>query len=105
MFSHTARCCRDGHTPNEPHLILPDPLPVPPKKVKPSTPAPETPPTSLKRSAPDDDGIEEITPPAAKRARTDVLASPSKKRRLEEDGLLLLESKDDKIEDEVIMVD
>jgi ubiquitin-like 1-activating enzyme E1 B len=46
-----------------------------------------------------------MTAPATKRARTDVLASPSKKRRLEEDGLLLLESKDDKIEDEVIMVD
>lgn len=46
-------------------------------------------------------------PPAPKRARTtpDVLTSPSKRRRLEEDGVLLLESQDDKLEDEVIVVD
>jgi len=34
-----------------------------------------------------------------------VIASPSKRRKLEEDGLLILSSKDDKIDDDVIEID
>lgn len=96
-------------------FILPTPLPVPPRKAKPGPSVPATPPppsaTSLKRAAPDDDGIEVLDGPAAKRARTtgsgtsDVLTSPSKKRRLEEDGLLLLETANERLDDEVIVVD
>jgi ubiquitin-like 1-activating enzyme E1 B len=51
--------------------------------------------------------------PFAKRAKIDTngassildIASPTKRRKLEEDGLLMLSSKDDKIEDDVIEID
>ncbi|KAH9838037.1 uncharacterized protein C8Q71DRAFT_574651 [Rhodofomes roseus] len=88
-------------------LILPSPLPTPPprkpKKAMPSTP----PPTGTKRAAPDDDELE----PAAKRQKTNGIApvpppfTPSKKRRLEDDGLIMLETLDEPLEDDVILVD
>ena len=85
--------------------MLPYPLPLPPKTVKiPTTP-------SLKRSAPDDDGDIEMTEPPAKRVRSNGDApsvaapvSPSKKRKLDEDGILLLESKDEKLDDDAVEV-
>ncbi|KAJ8082447.1 E1 ubiquitin-activating protein uba2 [Marasmius tenuissimus] len=87
-------------------FILPDPLPRPPRKEKPSLPPPpSTPPrASLKRSAPDDSDIVE-SEPSAKRMKADVLASPSKKRRLEEDGLVLMDSATDVLDDNVIEID
>lgn len=61
---------------------------------------------SKKRPAPDDD-IQEADAPSAKRAKvggmetTSVVPfTPSKKRRLEEDGLILLDSAEEKIEEE-----
>ena len=85
--------------------MLPYPLPLPPKLVK-------APPASLKRSAPDDDGdIEMSDQPPNKRARTNGDApsvvdpvSPRKKRKLDEDGILLLESKDEKLDDDAVEV-
>jgi ubiquitin-like 1-activating enzyme E1 B len=67
---------------------------------------------SLKRPAPDwTDGIIDLEP-SPKRTKADnarrpgnVIASPSKRRRLDEDGLILMERQDDKLEDEVIVVD
>lgn len=80
-------------------LMLPYPLPLPPKLVKQ--------PESLKRPAPEED---EIMEPPAKRVRTngilpDVLASPSKKRKLEEDGIVMLETANEALEDDVIELD
>lgn len=84
--------------------MLPYPLPLPPKLGKPATP-------SLKRSAPDDDGDIEMTEPPNKRARTNgdgpsvaVPVSPSKKRKLDEDGILLLETKDEQLDDDAVEV-
>jgi len=92
-----------NHPIDAPAFILPSPLPKPPRKLKPSTP----PPATLKRSAPDDEVIE--AGPSAKRAKingaTIGISSPSKKRRLEEDGLILMENANDKLEDDVIEID
>ena len=57
-----------------------------------------------KRPAPDD--IEEIGPPDAKRSKIATTESgavpftPSKRRRLEEDGLIMLDSAEEKIEED-----
>jgi ubiquitin-like 1-activating enzyme E1 B len=95
---------RANHPADGPALILPSPLPVPPKKSQPSTP-----PASLKRPAPDYDIV---TPePSSKRKKVngptqgDVDSSPRKKRRLEEDGLILLDNANDQLEDDVIEID
>lgn len=79
--------------------MLPYPLPLPPKLVKQ--------PESLKRPAPEED---EVMEPPAKRVRTngvlpDVLASPSKKRKLEEDGIIMLETANEALEDDIIELD
>ncbi|KAH9896598.1 hypothetical protein C8Q73DRAFT_416350 [Cubamyces lactineus] len=100
----------DGST-----LILPSPLPTPPRREKPriATPTPPPPPpvtAGKKRAAPDDD-IEEVDAPSAKRARTmggQTPITPSKKRRLEEDGLIMLDNANETIEEEdpdVIVID
>ncbi|KAL0959328.1 hypothetical protein HGRIS_014589 [Hohenbuehelia grisea] len=110
-----------NHPIDAPPFILPDPLPKPARKATPPPPATPPPAAGLKRSAPhDDDGIEEVEP-SAKRTKTATdtetpsapsnpfaapLSSPSKRRRLEEDGLVLMEDKHDKLEDEdVIEID
>lgn len=65
---------------------------------------------SLKRSLPaeDEDGIIDLEP-TVKRARltqiNEAIASPSKKRRLEEDGLILMEGAHDRLDDDVIEID
>ncbi|CDO73925.1 hypothetical protein BN946_scf185016.g82 [Trametes cinnabarina] len=109
------------HPADGPALILPSPLPKPPRRQKPrvSTPSPPPPPstiTSKKRAAPDDE-IEEVDAPSAKRARKDegagdsvaggVSFTPSKKRKLEEDGLIMLDTAEEKVEDDpdVIEID
>lgn len=99
---------RPNHPSDGPAYILPSPLPSPPRLEKRvlTPPAP-----SRKRSAPDDE-IAEVEP-LAKRVKTGtngsttlpVIPSPSKRKRLEEDGLLILSSKDDKIDDDVIEID
>lgn len=104
------------HPVDGPAYILPSPLPKPVRKPKVARrPETITPPlvvaNSLKRSAPDDDVIEEVGP-ASKKARTtnggafpSPLKSPSKKRRLEEEGLIMMDSAQDKLEDDVIELD
>lgn len=89
--------------------MLPYPLPRPSRTVKPK----ETP--SLKRAAPDNGDEDDIMveePPAKKPrmspthtastlpASVAVPVTPSKKRKLDEDGILLLESKDEMVEDD-----
>jgi ubiquitin-like 1-activating enzyme E1 B len=88
-------------------LILPSSLPKPTFSPRLSTP---TPAPSRKRTAPDDDDIE--VEPLAKRAKINgatslEFGSPGKKRRLEEDGLVMLDSATDKIDDKdnVIEID
>ncbi|KAI0084615.1 hypothetical protein BDY19DRAFT_898178 [Irpex rosettiformis] len=85
-----------NHDINESALILPDPLPLPPKIVKVEEP------TAHKRSAPDDEVVEE---PPTKRVRTTATSiplvtpvTPSKKRKLDEDGILLLETANEMVE-------
>ncbi|KAI0339312.1 hypothetical protein BDW22DRAFT_1409173 [Trametopsis cervina] len=95
-----------NHPVEEEPLVLPQRVPLPPRVVK-------TEPVAQKRPAPDDDDI--VEQPPAKRARTNGVAplgppvSPSKKRKLDEDGILLLDSADEKIEDvndaDVIVID
>ncbi|KAI8970626.1 hypothetical protein BD414DRAFT_250378 [Trametes punicea] len=97
------------HPADGPALILPSPLPTPPRRQKPrvTTPSPPPPPATAgkKRSAPDDE-IEELDARSAKRPRKAEEArgvaimpfTPSKKRRLEEDGLIMLDSAEEKIE-------
>ena len=104
----TGICDRPNHSTDAPALILPSSLPKPSFHPRPSTPVPAP---SRKRSAPDDE-VDEVEP-LAKRAKTNgvsssslELGSPSKKRRLEEDGLVMLDSATDKIESEdVIEID
>lgn len=89
-------------------MILPSPLPEPakrPKLVISQPPSPSTPVRVQKRSAPDN--VDEVQP--AKRARIATPLpnhSPSRSRRLEEDGLILLDgnrSMDDDID--VVVID
>lgn len=83
---------RPNHAHDGPALILPSPLPIPPRLIKAVPP-------SLKRSAPDDD---EVLEPPSKRARTngapDAPSSPTKRDKLEEDGIVL-------IDDDVIVIE
>ncbi|KZT71220.1 hypothetical protein DAEQUDRAFT_688223 [Daedalea quercina L-15889] len=95
-----------GHSVDGPALILPSLLPMPPRKPKPAMPS--TPPrTGTKRSAPEDDDIE----PVAKRLKMNGAApgptpfTPNKKKRLEDDGLIMLDNPDEPLEDDVILVD
>jgi ubiquitin-like 1-activating enzyme E1 B len=106
-------------------------MPTPRKLVKKSAPPPisETVNAGTKRSAPDeDDEIEALdAPPAMKRARTlpplenDMIvdkiknsmtigapSSPSKRKLLEEDGLVLMDTPGEKLEeedDDVVILD
>ncbi|KAH8103415.1 hypothetical protein BXZ70DRAFT_1055295 [Cristinia sonorae] len=98
-----------NHSVDEPPYILPTPLPQPKRKVKPrlleKTPPP--PPTGTKRSAPDDDDV-----PSAKRSKNngvlqvDKSFSPSKRRKLEEDGLIMIDLADSNLDDaDIIVID
>lgn len=86
---------------------------------------------SLKRSAPDVDDDDDIVildveptangqPPAKKqklstpepvkssgkaKAKQGEISSPSKRRRLENDGLIMMEGADDKLNDDIIVID
>ncbi|KAF5364953.1 hypothetical protein D9758_008117 [Tetrapyrgos nigripes] len=94
-----------NHPVDAPAFILPDPVPEPPKKAKPAVIISTPPKTSLKRSAPDDDILElEPTAKRQKSAMNQDISSPSKKRRLEEDGLIIMETADEKLEDDDVIV-
>ncbi|KAF7327636.1 Ubiquitin-like modifier activating enzyme 2 [Mycena kentingensis (nom. inval.)] len=107
-------CNLPANHPDASSLILPDPLPQPPRKVKKPPPLPETPlKISLKRRAPDDGDGQDIMDlePTPKRprfkAQDDGIKSPSKRKRLEDDGLVLLDGADDELDDakDIIEVD
>ena len=90
-------------------MILPSPLPEPSKKAKPvitqhSSP-PSTPLRVLKRPAPD--GVDEGQPTKRARVVTSLpTSSPSAARRLEEDGLILLDRKGPMDEDiDIVVID
>ncbi|KDR70218.1 hypothetical protein GALMADRAFT_103373 [Galerina marginata CBS 339.88] len=101
-----------NHSADASPFILPSPLPKPPRKFKP-VPAPETPQrSSTKRPLPIDDGIGIIdlapTPKkprvaaavtnnlvAGQKRKLDDGQSPSKRRRLEEDGIVLMDGPDE----------
>ena len=98
-----------NHPITEPPFILPSPLPRPVPKVKP-LPAPMTPPrTSTKRPLPLElaDGVLDLDPtPKKPKLAAGVAAgknkrsfednpSPSKRRRLEDDGLVLMDGPDE----------
>lgn len=95
-----------NHLVNSPSLILPSPLPKPNYTPRHSSPVP---PVSRKRSAPDDE-IEELGP-SSKRPKINgtmsvpEMGSPSKKWRLEEDGLIMLSGETDEADDDVIVID
>lgn len=95
-----------NHPADELTLILPSPLPKPPYTPRRVTPPPAP---SRKRSAPDDEIIE--SEPSPKRPKMNGtlplpdIGSPSKKRRLEEDGVIMLSNSSDKMDDDVIEID
>lgn len=68
---------------------------------------------SLKRSLPidvDDDGVIDLAPTPKRMKPTapsqdNLLTSPSKKRRLEADGLILMDGANDQLVDDVIEID
>ncbi|KZV61476.1 hypothetical protein PENSPDRAFT_643315 [Peniophora sp. CONT] len=98
------------HPADAPPMLLPSIMPSPAKRpAKPAPPPPASPAALGKRSAPDDDDIE-AAQPAKKVARGSGLPNgpptPSKRRMLEEDGLVLLEQ-GEKVDDDddVIVLD
>ncbi|KAI9509329.1 hypothetical protein F5148DRAFT_1012509 [Russula earlei] len=98
-----------NHPVDGPAMILPSPLPNPAKRVKPilpeTSPQSSTPQRAQKRPVPD--GVDESQP--TKRARIATILpnhSPSKARRLEEDGLVLLDQPGRMDEDiDIVVVD
>lgn len=106
--------CRHNYPKDAPPFILPSPLPKPTKKPKIAPPPPETPPrVNLKRGLPVDDGeiIDLIPTPKRPRVNPNVNGtrsvgpSPSKQRKLEEDGLVLMEGANDELGDDIIEID
>jgi ubiquitin-like 1-activating enzyme E1 B len=106
--SHYLYCFRPNHPVDDPAMILPDPLPEPAKRPKlvisqPSS-RPSTPLRVQKRPAPDN--VDEVQP--AKRARIAIPLhnhSPSKSRRLEEDGLILLDGNRSMDDIDIVVID
>ncbi|KAG6820463.1 hypothetical protein H0H93_000217 [Arthromyces matolae] len=100
------------HPVDSPPYILPSPLPQPQRKPKlpPAESTPATPPrTSRKRSLPIDMNSDVIdlapTPKRLKPTTTsNDLESPSKRRRLDQDGLLLVDGPGELLDD-VIVID
>jgi hypothetical protein len=89
-------------------LILPSPLPQPAKKAKPIAPRtctpPPTPPRIQKRPAPD--GLDGAQPTKRARVGTGQDHSLNESRRLEEDGLVLLDGDRPADEDvEIVAID
>ncbi|KAJ2929091.1 hypothetical protein H1R20_g8005, partial [Candolleomyces eurysporus] len=112
----------DDHPADGPSYILPSPLPQPTRRIKPPPPPPETPQKANgKRLLPVEgaDGVIDLAPTPkkpkfsataatissavtsnGKKRKAEDTFSPSKKRRLEEDGLILMDGADDKLEGE-----
>ena len=117
---------RPNHSSSAPPYILPDPLPKPTRKPKPKPVPPETPdrpslkrplsvvenedgiidlaPTPKKpRLAPNARGAQDLTPMeiGVKRsfAQRQGQESPSKRRRLEEEGVVLMDGPDEVLDD------
>jgi ubiquitin-like 1-activating enzyme E1 B len=102
------------HSPNALPYILPSPLPQPTRKPKRAAPAPETPQrTSTKRPLPmeDADGVIDLEPtpkkprssvPTAQKRKFEADGpSPSKRRRLEEEGVVVMDGPDEVLEIDV----
>ena len=93
-------------------MILPSPMPVPakrPPKAKLESFVPTTPPRTptrvpLKRGAPEDDNIEERQPAKKLAKGVQPFGSPSKRKRLEDDGLVILEIEGEVVEDDDVIV-
>ncbi len=87
-------------------MILPDPLPKPNQRGKPIISRPQTPPATSPRAPkrPASDDLEGNQP--AKRARTGAISSysPGTSRRLEEDGLVLLDG-DGTMGEDIVVID
>ncbi|KAI5119541.1 hypothetical protein M0805_008527 [Coniferiporia weirii] len=92
-----------NHLVDGPAFILPSPLPLPPKQVKPAPPLSLLSTPSRKRALDVESGVDDARPAKRPKANgpphTD-LSSPSKKRRLEEDGFLIIEELGEKIEED-----
>ncbi|KAI0036331.1 hypothetical protein K488DRAFT_39149, partial [Vararia minispora EC-137] len=96
----------EDHPANGPAFVLPSPMPIParrPPKPKEPTPLPaavRTPPRhSLKRAAPDDDDVETMQP-AKKVAKGTLPGTPSKRRQLEHDGVVVLDAEGEVVDDD-----
>lgn len=127
----TKPCFLGGSSPNHPidaaPFILPDPLPKPPRRIKPAaavvvaTPTTPPPRSVKEKFEEDENGVIEIDPTprrpsrsttvsngpklSRKREHSIVQHSPSKKRRLAEDGLVMLDDANDQMMDDVIVID
>ena len=92
----------ENHPDDAPPFILPSPMPIAPKSTKTPllpVPAPSTPPrTSLKRTFDEVELDSSEQEPSAKRAK--VPESPSKRKTLDEDGVVVMDGKDDSLDDE-----
>jgi ubiquitin-like 1-activating enzyme E1 B len=87
-------------------MILPSPLPNPAKRAKPprASTTPPTPPRIQKRPAPD--GLDGAQPAKRARMATGHKHSSSESRRLEEDGLVLLDGDGPVDEDiDIVVID
>ncbi|KAF9004559.1 hypothetical protein BDQ17DRAFT_1390109 [Cyathus striatus] len=113
---------KPNHPIDAPPFILPSPLPKPPARVKPPPRSVSPPPTGAaapttpKRSIniiEDENGVIEIDPTPRKKPRIDTAegnmkrkldelengeGSPAKKRKLEENGVVILDGPDDQVE-------
>ena len=106
--SHFLYYFRPNHPVDGPVMILPSPLPKPAKRPKLVISQPSSPSTPLrvqKRPAPDN--VDEVQPAKRARIATPLLNhSPSKSRRLEEDGLILLDGNRSIEEDiDIVVID
>ncbi|KAI0301596.1 hypothetical protein B0F90DRAFT_1718560 [Multifurca ochricompacta] len=102
----SARYRESNHPIDGPPMILPDPLPEPGQRVKSITPRPSTPPSMLpriqKRPAPD--GMDEAQPAKRARIAASSNSSPRTSRRLEEDGLILIDG-DESVDEDIVVID
>lgn len=109
--------CSPNHPITEAPFILPSPLPRPVPKVKPP-PAPVTPPrTSTKRPLPLElaDGVLDLDPTPKKpklaagvvggknKRKLEDTPSPSKRRRLEDEGLVVMDGPDEVLDSGDVM--
>ncbi|TFK97644.1 hypothetical protein BDV98DRAFT_607348 [Pterulicium gracile] len=93
-----------NHPTDAPPFILPSPMPIAPRKPPPPAPAPSTPPKTLLKRTFDEMEISEDQEPSAKRAKlpggklhesrlvnSRLPESPSKRKTLDEDGVVIMD--------------